>query len=256
LARHRANSQAENAEFSKSAWEKQEMSDIFREVDEDVRTDKWTDLWSKYSLLVLGVALAIVVATAIVVFLNQRKQAEAEAAGDRYESAQALALLNQPEAAAKAFNDLAKSSPKGYQMLARLRVAEELGFTDRAGAVKQFDALAAEAANGQLWQDLARLRAGLLRVDEADKAELEQRLAPLLNGSFRHTARETLGLAALKRGDVEDAGKWFDQLVVDPNAPANLRQRVQALLSLVRGAGKFTPPAPAPSPAPAEPAQK
>ncbi len=228
------------------------MSDIFREVDEDVRTDKMTELWSKYSIVVLGLALAIVAGTAIFVYMRHQKQVAAETAGDHYEAAQALAMKNQPDAAAKAFDELAGSAPGGYRLLARLRAAEELSLTDRAGAVKQLDALAADAGIGQLWQDLARLRAGLLRVDEADKAELEQRLAPLLNGSFRHTAREYLGLAALKRGDVEDAGKWFDQLIVDPAAPADLRQRAQAMLSLVRGGGKFT----APAPAPAQPAQK
>jgi hypothetical protein len=57
-----------------------------------------------------------------------------------------------------------------------------------------------------------------------------------------------LGLAALKRGDLEDAGKWLDQIVVDPNAPQNLRQQVNAYLSLVRGGGKAAPPAPAAPP--------
>jgi hypothetical protein len=166
-----------------------------------------------------------------------------------------LAKQNKPEAAASAFDDLARTAPQGYQILARLRAAEELGLTDRAAAVQKLDLLAADPAVDPLLRDLARLRAGLLRVDEADKAELEQRFAPLLNGSFRHTAREFMGLAAIKRGDFEDAGKWFDQIVVDTNAPANLRQRVQAFLSLVRGGGKFVAPA-APPAAPAEPAQK
>ena len=37
----------------------------------------------------------------------------------------------------------------------------------------------------------------------------------------------------------------LDQIVVDPNAPQNLRQQVKAILSLVRGGGKAAPPAPA-----------
>ena len=49
-----------------------------------------------------------------------------------------------------------------------------------------------------------------------------------------------MGLSALKRGDFEEAGKLFDQIIVDPNAPANLRQRVQGFLSPVRGGGKFS----------------
>ena len=223
------------------------MADIFREVDEDIRTDQLKRFWSNYSIVVFGLAAAIVVGTAIFVFLNHQRQARAEAAGAAFESAQALAK-DKPDAAAAAFDELAKTAPLGYQVLARLRAAEERGQTDRAAAVKEFDAIVSDSAVDTLLRDVARLRAGMLRVDEADKAELEQRFTPLLDGPFRHSAREFLGLAALKRGDLEDAGKWLDQIVVDPNAPQNLRQQVNAYLSLVRGGGKAAQPAPAAPP--------
>jgi hypothetical protein len=220
------------------------MADIFREVDEDIRSDQLKRLWSKYSIVVIGLAAAIVVGTAIYVFLNHQRQSRAEAAGAAYAAAEALAKDNKSDAAAAAFDELAKSAPLGYHGLARLRAAEERAATDRAAAVKALDALAADGALDSLLRDVARLRAGLLRVDEADKSELDQRFGPLLNGPFRHSAREFLGLAAVKRGDFEDAGKWFDQIIVDPNAPQGLRQQVNAYLSLVRGGGKFTPAAP------------
>lgn len=227
------------------------MADIFREVDEDVRSDVLKRLWSRYSIVVYGLAVAIVVGTAIFVFLSHQRQSRAEAAGAAYAAAQALSRDNKVEAATAAFEELARTAPLGYQTLARLRAAEERALSDRATAVKELDALAADSALDSLLRDVARLRAALLRVDEAGKAELEQRFSPLLDGSFRHTAREFLGLAALKRGDFEDAGKWFDQIVVDSKAPEGLRQQVNAYLSLVRGGGKFTPAASAP-PAPAK----
>jgi hypothetical protein len=227
------------------------MSDIFREVDEDVQHDRLAEFWEKYSIVVYGLALAIVVGAGIFSYLRHQHQTQAEAAGTLYEAAETLASQNKPEVSARAFDALAGNTPQGYRILSQLRAAEETGLTDRAAAVRAFDLIAAEPGQDPLLVDLARLRAGLLRVDEADKTELEQRFTALLNGPFRHSARELLGLAALKRGDYESAGKYFDQVVVDPNAPANLRQRVQAFLSLVRGGGKFTPPAPA-----VEPAQK
>ncbi|HUO54666.1 MAG TPA: tetratricopeptide repeat protein [Rhodoblastus sp.] len=219
------------------------MADIFREVDEDIRTDQLKHLWSKYSIAVFGLAAAIVVGTAIFVFIRHQQQVRDETAGAAYQAAQALATEKKPEAAAAAFADLARTAPKGYQALSRLRAAEERGLFDRAAAVKEFDAIADDAGVDSLLRDVARLRAGILRVDDADKNELERRFGALLDGPFRHTAREMLGLAALKRGDFEGAGKWFDQIVVDPAAPSNLRQQVNAFLSLVRGGGKFTPPA-------------
>ncbi|WP_298425410.1 tetratricopeptide repeat protein [Rhodoblastus sp.] len=223
------------------------MADIFREVDEDVRTDQLKRLWSKYSIVVAGLAVAIVVGTAIFVFIRHQQQMRDDAAGAAFAAAQVMAKENKAQAAVAAFDEIARTAPKGYQALARLRAAEEVAQTEPAAAVKQFDAIAADAQLDSLIRDVARLRAGMLRADVADKAELEQRFGALLDSPFRHTAREFLGLAALKRGDFEDAGKWFDQIVIDPAAPENLRQQVNAFLSLVRGGGKFTPHAPEPA---------
>jgi hypothetical protein len=217
------------------------MADIFREIDEDIRTDQLKQLWSKYSIVVAGLAVAIVVGTAVFVFFQHKKQVRDETAGAAYEAAQALADAKKPEAAAKAFDEIARTAPSGYAALARLRAAEERAGLDRDAAVKELDSIAADGSFDKLMRDVAALRAGVLRADVADKAELERRFGALMDSPFRHTAREMLGLAALKRGDFEDAGKWFDQIVVDPAAPANLRQQVNAFLSLVRGGGRFTP---------------
>jgi hypothetical protein len=222
------------------------MADIFREVDEDVRSDRLTRAWGKYSIVVYGVAAAIVLATAAFTYLRHEKTVAAQAAGAKYEAAQQLARAGKSAEAASAFAGLAKESPEGVRALALLRGAEEQSLSDRAGAVRALDGLAADASVPPLLQDAARLRAGLLRADEADKAELESRFGPLLNGAFRYSAREMLALAALKRNDYESAGRLLDQIVVDPNTPSAMRQRAEALASLARGGGKLTPPAIAP----------
>jgi len=217
------------------------MADIFREVDEDVRSDKLSKTWAKYSILVYGLAAAIVLGTAAYTYLRHQKTVAADAAGAKFLAAQELARAQKPGEAEAAFEALAKDSAPGVRALALLRAAQEQGLSDRAAATKQLDALAADSTVPPLLQDAARLRAGLLRADEADKAELENRFGPLLNGPFRYSARETLALAALRRGDLEDAGRLLDQLIVDPNTPASMRQRAQALASLARGGGKVSP---------------
>jgi hypothetical protein len=81
------------------------------------------------------------------------------------------------------------------------------------------------------------LRAGLLRVDTLPYAELRKELEPLATptGLWRHSAREFLGISALKANLFEDAGRWFDAIVADPQTPQVLRQRVELYLTLVRG---------------------
>ena len=90
------------------------------------------------------------------------------------------------------------------------------------------------------------MRAAMLRIDDADQKEIEDRLTRLTQAgaTFRNTARELLAVAALKREDYESAGRWLDAIVVDAQAPQGTRQRAEALLGLVSGAAKPAPPAP------------
>lgn len=211
------------------------MSDIFREVDEDVRRDQAMLFWSKYQSLFIVLAVAIVAASAGWRFYKDGERAKAEAAGASYEAALQLSRENKPVEADAAFQDLIKQAPAGYALLARFRGAADVAVTDQAKAVEIYDALAADAKIPVLMQDVARLRAAMLRLDQADAAELKRRLEPLAQtgAPFRNSARELLAYAALKAEDFEAAGRWLDQIVVDLQAPAGLRQRAETLLGLV-----------------------
>ena len=44
-----------------------------------------------------------------------------------------------------------------------------------------------------------------------------------------------LGLAALKQGDYDGAGRWFDQIAADRETPQALRSRLEIYTALVAG---------------------
>ena len=213
------------------------MADIFREVDEEVRRDQALKFWTKYQNHFIALALAIVVAAGGWRFYENRKRAEAEAAGAQFEAALTLSRENKPAEADAAFQDIIKQGPAGYALLARFRGAAEVAVTDRTKAVSIYDGLSSDAKVPALMQDVARLRAAMLRLDEADAAEIKRRLEPMTQAGnpFRNSARELLAYAAFKTNDVEAAGRWLDQIVVDAQAPAGLRQRAETLLGLVAG---------------------
>src|SRR5436305_6905149 len=212
------------------------MSDIFREVDEEVRRDQAAQIWARYQNLFIGLAVLVIAATAGWRFYDHYRTKQAEEAGARYEAALALARDGKSAEAEASLEQIAKTGPKGYALLARLREAAEYGGSDPARAVKAFDAIAADGTIDPLFQNLARLRAALLRLDEADEKEIETRLGTMTAGDnpFRFSAREALALAALKHDDFETAGRQLDTIVVDPQAPGSMRQRAEALLALVR----------------------
>jgi hypothetical protein len=225
---------------SKSEQEsKRHMTDFFREVDEEVRRDKAVQIWQRYQFLFLGLAFLIIAGTGgYRLWQNQKTEAE-QSAGAKYEAAQQLSREGKSAEAQAAFEALAKDGPAGYRILALLRAADELSTRDPAAAIKAYDTLAGNPALDTAFQDVARLRAAILRVDATDPKEAERSLVSLAGptSAYRNSARELLALAALKRDDFEAAGRWLDQIVVDPQTPANLRQRAEAFLGLVQ-AGK------------------
>ncbi|MDB5534581.1 MAG: hypothetical protein JWO28_2896 [Hyphomicrobiales bacterium] len=215
------------------------MSDFIREVDEEYRRDQAAKFWVKYQNWVIGVAVLVVIATAGWRLWESQKLKAEQAAGAQFQAALQLDRDGKSKEAEDAFLDIAKSGPAGYQILARFRGAAEIAGRDPKAAVQVYDALATDATVDPVLQSAARLRAAYLRVDDADQAEIKQRIEPLAapTSPFRHSARELLGLAALKANDMQAAGRWLDMIVADPQAPQSLRDRATTLLGLVASGG-------------------
>jgi hypothetical protein len=211
------------------------MSDFFREVDEELRRSQIEAIWKKYANLIIGVAVAIVLATAAWRGYDYYQNRLSQQAGAKFEEAIDQARSGKSDEAERTLAGMLPDAPSGYRMLARFRLAAETGKRDPAAGIKAFRDLAADTSLGSTMQDLARLRAAMLAADREPAAEVMKTLEPLATASnpWRHQARELLGLLALKSGDYEAAGRWFDQVVIDPQAPATLRQRVQQLSGLV-----------------------
>ena len=212
------------------------MSDIFREVDEDVRRDEALKFWEKYQNYFIVLAAIIALGSGGYRLYDNWRLGQAQAAGATYQAALTLARDNKGVEAEAALSELAANSTVGYRTLAALRLAGERGKRDPAAGAKAFDQLAAQSSLDPLLRQLARIRAAMLVADTASLADLSARVAPLAAAGepFRHSARELLGLAALKANDLAAAGKWLDQIATDTEAPAPLRDRALALLSLVQ----------------------
>jgi hypothetical protein len=216
------------------------VSDIFREIDEEVRRERLKKLWEQYSNLIIAVALLIIVGVGGWRLYQWWDAKQAAEAGQKFEAAVLLSEQNKHQEAVAEFNKLASEGTAGYRMLARFRAAQELAKTDPQAAAKAYDALAADRGIGPLLQDLAAVRAGLILVDTAPYEELRSRLEPLTGNDrpFHHTARELLALSAWRAGDATASRRWVDLILTDPQTPANVRTRAEMLMALTGGRAK------------------
>lgn len=211
------------------------MSELFDEVDEEVRREQLKKLWDKYSLYIIAAAVLIVAAVGAwrgYQYLEAQKAAEASAA---FEAAIELADQNKNAEAEAAFDKIATTAPSGYRILARLRAAGEAAARDSKAGAKMYDELAADRSIGAELQELARVRAAGLLVDTDSYPNMLQRLeaATKPDATFRHTARELLALSAWRANDTTAARQWLDMIAGDGETPSALRQRAEALQALL-----------------------
>ena len=211
------------------------MSELFDEVDEDVRRDQLKKLWDEYSIYIVAGALLIIAAVGGwrgYEYLEAKKAAEAGVAFDR---ASELSEQNKHAEAEAAFTDLAAKAPSGYRTLARLRAAAEVANRDPQAAVKLYDEMSADRSIGAPEQDLAKIRAAQLLLETAGYPNMLARLEPSTApaATFRHTARELLALSAWRANDTAAARQWLDLIANDGETPPSLRSRAEALQALL-----------------------
>jgi hypothetical protein len=211
------------------------VSELFDEVDEEVRREQLKKLWDRYSIYIIACALLIIAAVGgwrAYQHLEAQKAAEAGAA---FDAAIQLSEQNKHAEAEAAFDKLAATAPSGYRTLARLRAAAEAATSDPKAGAKLYDDIAADPAVGTEQQDLARIRAAGLLLDTETYQNMLKRLEPATkpDATFRHTARELLALSAWRANDTAAARQWLDMIANDGETPSTMRSRAEALQALL-----------------------
>jgi hypothetical protein len=224
------------------------LSDIFQEVEEDVRRERYEKLWKDYGNYIIALASVLVLAVAgyqawTTYELNQRRLVS-----DRYQAAEELVRSGDPVKAEAAFGELAKDAPTGYATLAKFQLSAALlaqGKRDPAVAllrelVNSSDSVISEAA---------RLRLAWTIADGTPRAEIVALLAPLNmpDSPWRAAAAEVLAYLDFVQGSRSDAQAAYAKLADDPTAPASLRQRAAAIAAYLK-ANPTAVPATAPAP--------
>jgi hypothetical protein len=210
------------------------VSDIFQEVDEELRHDKWLQLWKQYQNYVIGLAALIVVATAAVTYWQYYDQQQREAEGLRYGLALDDARAGKPAEAADALTVLAGGAHAGRAIVARFEAAAlRARARDQAAAITAYDAIAKDTSVDQVYRDLATVLWGLHALDTIDPPVVVERLQPLTaqGNPWHGTALEVTAIVHLKTGDRAAAKADYQRIADDLTVPRGLRARAAEMLA-------------------------
>jgi hypothetical protein len=226
------------------------LADLFEEVEEQLRSDRYRALALKALPWLLALLAAGVIAVLAYWGWDKYRTQAANKASEQYALALDAAAQGDMARAASAWGEVAKSSARGYKSLALMQLAAvkladpKLKEPARAqAAVKLFDE-AAQAAPDDLIGDAARLKSALAVLDTAPYKDVEARLTPLIKEGrpYRVQAREALAFAKLMAGDTKGARSEFLLVSASLDAGDEARQRAKAAIDLIdSGAGKAVP---------------
>ena len=245
------------------------MSDVFEQVEEELRSDRYKRLartWLPVAGAVLGVALVAALAFWGWDSWQTGRADQSSAAYDR--GMEALQAGNSAGAQA-AFVEAAEKGNGAYKSMA---LQQQAGLAVNAGdftrAIELFDQ-AAKAGGDAILSDVAALKAAFLVMDtNASLENIDARLEPLVKEGrpYRAFAQEAQAMARLQFGQMQPAREILVQLQLGQDVPDSVRERAQAAIAqidagtaanlddVVRGARNLPPPSPAPAQAgPAQP---
>jgi hypothetical protein len=211
------------------------VSDLFEEVEEQLRSDRYRTLLFKAWPWLMGVVAAGLLAWLGWWGWNHYREVAANKASEEYAQGLDAMGAGRTDQAVKLFGDVAKSSDRGYKSLALMQLGGlQLNQKNTQAAVQLYDQ-AATAAPDNIVGDAARLKAAYALLDTAPRKDMEARLNPLLQDGrpYRVQAREALAFTKLMAGDLPGARGDFVVISGTLDAPDGARARAKAAIGLI-----------------------
>lgn len=214
------------------------MGDLFREIDEELRQERFEKLWKSYGNYAIGLSVAILLAVAGWKSWDYYSVSQKQAQSMQFSTANRLLGEGKNIEAAALFANLAEGGSGGYKTLARFhQAALRADSGDKAGALAIYDELAKDSGLDSTMRQAADIFAVMLGLDDAtaDFGKFTARLEPLMaaGGAWRHAARELAGLVAMRQSDSKVAREHFQKIADDPAAPQGMRARAVQVLAVI-----------------------
>jgi len=211
------------------------VTDLFEEVEEQLRSDRYKQFAQKALPWMLGVAAVVLVAFLGYWGYDSYRNTQIAKASESYSAAMDAFVAGDKAKAEQLWTEVSKSDAKGYKALALMHLgAFAVDARKPADAVKLFDE-AAEAAPDAVVADAARLKSAFALLDTASLKDLEGRLKPLMEEGrpYRVQAREALAFAKLNAGDLAGARGDFVLISQSLDAQQGAQARAQAAIGLI-----------------------
>lgn len=211
------------------------MVDVFDEVEEELRKERYMQMLRSWGPWVLGAAVTVIAGVAGYQGWRAWQENQSAQASAQFADARALHEAGQTDGALEAYALLASDGPRGYATLSLLHqaaLASEAG--DNAEAARLYEE-AGQRSPVALIRDLARYQSAVAGFDTLSSDDLALRLDPLVSGGggFALLSRELIGAAALRDERWSEARRQYEFVQLSIDASEAMRSRARDALAVI-----------------------
>ena len=212
------------------------MSDLVDEIREDIKEERYAELWKRYGNHLITAAILVILSTAGVVWYKNYKTSSNEKVASKFYAITYGAANQSQSDALEALDEIQYNDKGTFTSLAALKRASILRTQNRTSEAAQvYLELSNDSSTASELRSLSNLLYVSYRINgdlkEIDSEDINSRLGTLTSDKspWKFHALEQQALLALRLGDREKATAIFEKIANDFSAPASLRERAENL---------------------------
>ena len=213
------------------------MSDVFQEVDEDIRQERYKTIWKRYRYYFISIIIVLIIAVATNAFLRHENFKKVNERSDKFFNAVSISNSNSDEAL-KLLNEFSKTELKSSQYNVVLSLFIEAAINrekqDFSAALNVYSQIAKMENIDIFYIDYANLCAAETLISSGDIEAAIIMLEMLIknNSPLLLIAKEYLGYVEISKGNYEKSKTLFEEIYEDASSSQEMINRVKEVLSV------------------------
>ena len=213
------------------------MANIFNEVDEDIRKERYQNLWSKYGKYLIGSIVLIILIFSTTQYLKSKKISDNKKILDTYFSAVESIEKNELDLAIRDLKNVYSQKNNILSAISGYKISEiYLKNDEKEKSLLALDEIISNASLELIYRELALYKYIMIDFDNINPSYIEDKVNSIKTPETILTLyfEQIIAIKHLTLGNINKANLILTSLLLNEDTPYDLRIRLDKLIQIAK----------------------